>query len=59
MSADKHAFVFYFKSSHKKDPFISNVKQDEASISAALGNTWEIFGWWENPVNSSEFFMLS
>ena len=36
-SADKDAFVFHFKSSNGNNPFISNVKQDQRSISNALG----------------------
>ena len=49
-TADKDAFAFYFKSPHKKDPFISNVKQDTNSFSNAIchskgyyalfGNCW-------------------
>lgn len=39
--ADKDAFVFYLRSPEKYDPFISNVKPDEAAISKAL--TYDVY----------------
>ena len=43
-SQDKDAFVFYLKSPNNKDPFISNVKQDEESIKNALGYARGYYG---------------
>ena len=44
---DKEAFVFYLKSPKNYKPFISNVKQDDHSVSKAIGYTYRdmnIFG---------------
>ena len=42
--ADKDAFVFYLESPEKYESFISNVKQDEDSISKALGYNTHYYG---------------
>ena len=41
---DKDAFLFFIKSPHCSIPFISNIKQDEKSISKALGYSTDTFG---------------
>ena len=43
-SADKDAFVFQIRSTKGYKPFISNVKQDEESISTALGYHSIVYG---------------
>ena len=43
-SSDKDAFVFQIRSSKGYKPFISNVKQDEKSISTALAHDSTMYG---------------